>query len=577
MSGDRDTGEGRAHSGQHPDIVGLSQRILYCANRSLSRTDFLQEVSRVVMDFSGCDAVEMRLRQEDFHYRWTAARRPEQTTHLEMVRWASEDDGRVLPVLRHNSDLETICRHVSLQRPIPGQQFFTENGSFWTPDAWEPLRPANPGYASGPAAPLCIGGHYRSLAVIRFLVDETTTGLLLVKAERPSSFTEEAVKFLEGAAQTIGLAAADWRAKRALTERVKELTCLYGIAQVAEESPDSLEERLARIVALLPSAWQYPEIAAAEISLDSRTYATRSIVAGPYEQSDDILVQDAPRGRVRVVYMEDRPEFTAGAFLPEEEKLIAAVAREVGLIIERQEAEEERSSLQQQLIHADRLATIGQLAAGVAHELNEPLGSILGFAQLAKKNPQLPPQVDRDIEKVITASLYAREVIRKLMVFARQVPARNEKVDLTQIVEDTLYFLEDRCTKSGVVILRELARDLPVISADPAQIKQVLVNLVVNAVQAMPHGGRLIIGTRRSGGDVEMSVEDTGAGIAPEIVEQIFLPFFTTKDINEGTGLGLAVVHGIVTAHGGTIGVSSQSGHGSCFRVHLPGIEPENV
>ena len=115
-----------------------------------------------------------------------------------------------------------------------------------------------------------------------------------------------------------------------------------------------------------------------------------------------------------------------------------------------------------------------------------------------------------------------------------------------------------------------MARDLPAITADPAQLKQILVNLVVNAVQAMPQGGKLTIGTRAIDSVVELSVEDTGSGMSEEVLEKIFLPFFTTKDVNEGTGLGLAVVHGIVTAHGGSIDVKSRLGDGARFEVRLP-------
>jgi len=561
---------GRHRSSRLEHSISLSRRILHCANRSLSRTDFLGEVSEALMDFSGCDAVEIRLRHDNLHYRWETTRRPERGARLQVVQWVRDHDGRAVPAFADGSDIESLCLRVARQQADSSFGSFTHNGSFWTTDTWQrmPL-PAEGRDAPGPHAGY-IGGHYRSLAVIRFLVDEETIGLLLIKSEQTGCFKQEDVEFYEAAAQTIGLAAADWRAKRALTERVKELTCLYGIAQVVEEGNLSIEEMLHRIAALLPPAWQYPEIATSRITLDSRAYASAGFGEGKHVQSAAIMVGEQQRGTVQIVYLEDRPEFAVGAFLPEEEKLIAAVAREVGLIVERMQAASDREHLQQQLIHADRLATIGQLAAGVAHELNEPLGSILGFAQLAQKCPQLPPQAGRDIEKIVTASLYTREVIRKLMVFARQVPARKESLDLNQVVEDGLYFLEARCSKGSVRVVRELARDLPRIVADPAQVRQILVNLVVNAVQAMPQGGTLKIGTRTAGSCVELFVEDTGVGMSEETLEKIFLPFFTTKDVNEGTGLGLSVVHGIVEAHGGTVEAKSKLGAGARFEIRLP-------
>jgi two-component system NtrC family sensor kinase len=335
-----------------------------------------------------------------------------------------------------------------------------------------------------------------------------------------------------------------------------------------------LHEMLQRVVELLPPAWQYPDMAAARIVLDGREYRAGAIGPPSHEQSAGIVVAGKRRGVVHVSYVGERPAFAAGAFLQEEEKLISAVAREAALIVERREAEQERANLQRQLIHADRLVTIGRLAAGVAHELNEPLGSILGFAQLASKCPELPQSASRDIEKIVTASLYAREIIRKLMVFSRQVPARKVQVNLNQVVRDGLYFLEARCAKAGTLLVCDFDPELPELCADPAQLTQVLVNLVVNALQAMPTGGTLTISTRATKAKVCLLVRDTGEGISEELLGRIFLPFFTTKDVNEGTGLGLSVVHGIVTAHGGSIDVRSERGRGTCFEICLPLTPP---
>jgi two-component system NtrC family sensor kinase len=216
------------------------------------------------------------------------------------------------------------------------------------------------------------------------------------------------------------------------------------------------------------------------------------------------------------------------------------------------------------------LATIGQLAAGVAHELNEPLGGILGFAQLASKHPDLPGQVRKDLSKIESASLHAREVVRKLMLFARQTPPTRKKVDLNEIIEEGLYFLESRCAKAGIELVRALSSNLPAVNVDPAQIHQVLINFVVNSIQAMQAGGRLKVETFFEDGFIFLAVADTGCGMTEDVLKKIFIPFFTTKDVGEGTGLGLPVVHGIVTSHGGTVEVESQPGQGTRFVVRLP-------
>jgi signal transduction histidine kinase len=287
-------------------------------------------------------------------------------------------------------------------------------------------------------------------------------------------------------------------------------------------------------------------------------------------QKAEVKVDDQPHGYVEVHYSEIKPELDEDAFLTEERRLIDAIAREISLIIERRQAGEDKRKLEVQLRHADRLATIGQLSAGVAHELNEPLGNILGFAQLSIKSDGLPKETKHDLEKIITASLYAREVIKKLMIFSRQVPQKKSRINLNKVVEESLYFFESRCAKEGIAVVCSLAPDLQHIAADPAQLIQVFVNLVVNALHAMPYGGTLTIRTKSDRSHVSLTIQDTGIGMSEKTKEQIFLPFFTTKDINQGTGLGLAVVHGIVGSHGGKIEVESELNKGTSFTIKLP-------
>ena len=366
-------------------------------------------------------------------------------------------------------------------------------------------------------------------------------------------------------------------AQAALIERVKELTCLYGIAQIAGQPDISLEEIIQGIVELLPPAWQYPEIAFARIILDGISYTTQGFRECRWKQTTEIVVDGVSRGVVELVYAEEKLDLDEGPFLKEERNLINAVAGQVALVVERRQAEEDRLKLHNQLLHADRLATIGMLAAGVAHELNEPLGNIHGFAQLARKCKGIPPSAERDIGKIEAASLHAREIIQKLLVFARQAQPRKTRVNLNQVVEDGLYFFEARCVKEGVELVRLPSENLPEITADPAQMNQLLVNLVVNALQSMPGAGRIAVQTRFCDHNVYLVVEDTGIGMSKDVQDKIFVPFFTTKDVGHGTGLGLPVVYGIVTAHGGSINVHSKPGCGSRFKIKLPVTKKEDT
>lgn len=365
------------------------------------------------------------------------------------------------------------------------------------------------------------------------------------------------------------------RVEWALRERVKELTCLYGIAHVTQQPGITCDEALQKIVQLLPPAWQFCEIACARIALDDRQFVTENFRETQHNQSEDLIVAGAKRGSVEVGYL---GEFSGAEspFLKEEVSLIQMVAREIGITVERYEAEAQKARLEEQLRHADRLATIGQLAAGVAHEINEPLANILGFAQLAKKSSKLPKQAAEDMDKIVRNCLHAREVIHKLLTFARQMPPEKTTVNLNQIISDGLYFLESRCAKAAIEVNRELDPDLPDIYADASQLHQVLVNLIVNAIQAMRDGGTVTIRTHAGNDSVLLSVSDTGTGMSDEVMSNIFTPFFTTKDVNEGTGLGLAVVHGIIASHNGSINVKSKLAKGTTFEIDLPVDGPEN-
>ena len=362
----------------------------------------------------------------------------------------------------------------------------------------------------------------------------------------------------------------------ALKERVKELSCLYRINQIFEMFGGSAQEVFQRIVELIPPAWQYPDLASARIILDGRPYETPGFKDGRQRQSADVILGGKSRGRVEVVYAEEKLPPKDGPFLKEEQNLLDAIARQIAFIVERQQAEQERAQLQKQLMHADRLATIGQLAAGVAHEINEPLSSILGFAQLVQRNPRLPQESVHDVQRIVTASLHAREVIKKLLLFARRTPTFKGRANLNNIVSEALGLFEHRFENEGIELVCTFCPRMPEITADAGQLTQVLVNLVVNAIQAMPQGGRLSVTTDVQDQYVVCTVEDTGVGMTEEILDRLFVPFFTTKEVNQGTGLGLPVAHGIVTSHGGTIEVKSKPEKGTTFTIRLP-IEPGAV
>lgn len=358
------------------------------------------------------------------------------------------------------------------------------------------------------------------------------------------------------------------RERFALLERNKELNCLYEMSLLSGDSSIELDDLLTRMIDILPSGFQNPVQTFIRLKLDSHVWETPGYVGTEHTRVEPLMVNDEKRGAVTVAVGE-APVGDA-TFLDDEMDLFATAVRQIGAAISKREARKARQELERQLRQSDRLAKIGQFSAGVAHEINEPLANILGFAELALQTPGLSEQLVTDLNNIVDSSLHAREIIRKLMFFGRQLPPQFTSIDLNDTVEQALRITEAGAMRSDVAIVREFDRSLPRITADPQHIKQVVVNLVVNAMQAMPGGGNVTIRTVGDGDDVYLIVEDEGTGMTPDVLKQIFTPFFTTKDVDKGSGLGLSVIHGIVKAHGAFIQVESSPGEGARVEVAFP-------
>jgi len=228
--------------------------------------------------------------------------------------------------------------------------------------------------------------------------------------------------------------------------------------------------------------------------------------------------------------------------------------------------------LRARLVETERLAAVGELVAGVAHEVNNPLSSISAFAQLLLRDPSLPAAHRDPIEVIKSETARASQVVKDLLAFARRSENRREALDLDTLVERTLRLRGFQLADANVGVDLQLHRDLPPVLADARQLQQVVLNLVTNAVQAMAPlgGGTLRVVTRPLPGSVVLEIGDTGLGIAEGARAHIFEPFFTTKREGEGTGLGLSVSYGIITAHGGSIGIAHTSERGTTMVVSLP-------
>ncbi|HUK91020.1 MAG TPA: ATP-binding protein, partial [Blastocatellia bacterium] len=225
---------------------------------------------------------------------------------------------------------------------------------------------------------------------------------------------------------------------------------------------------------------------------------------------------------------------------------------------------------------SEKLSGLGQLVAGVAHELNNPLTSVIGYSQLALANSLADGPLKTQLQTIHQEGARARRIVQNLLSFARQHKPGRTKTDINQLLRACLDLRVYHQATSNMIVERRLS-DLPMIFADPHQLQQVFLNIIINAEQAIlgaKPGGNLVVSTkvreRADGNWVEILIADDGPGIAPELLGRVFDPFFTTKDVGKGTGLGLSISYGVIKEHSGRIRVESELGKGASFIIELP-------
>ncbi len=249
--------------------------------------------------------------------------------------------------------------------------------------------------------------------------------------------------------------------------------------------------------------------------------------------------------------------------------------------VERYRESTSRSDLPARLFQTDKLAALGQMVAGIAHELNNPLTTVMGYSSLLLDRPLDGPSL-ADARRICQEADRAARVVRNLLTFAREAKFERSPVQLNEIVERTLRLCAYDLRRANITVETDLSPQLPLTLANPIQLQQVVFNLLVNSQQAISEAGRpgrILLRTRHGGGHVFLHLEDDGPGIPSELQSRIFEPFFTTKPVGVGTGLGLSIVSGILRQHGGEIRVSSVPGRGAAFAVSLPMAQglPESV
>jgi two-component system sensor kinase FixL len=365
------------------------------------------------------------------------------------------------------------------------------------------------------------------------------------------------------------------RAERELRERNERL---HGIVDSAVEAILTIDEKgeiqLANRAATRVFGWSESELVGMNV---------RELMTPPHrERHDGYLARYLATGEARIIGIgrevtalrKDGTPFPVELSVSESHlgarRLFTGIVRDLS---ERRRAEEALRESQRRTRAAEELASIGNLAAGLAHEVGSPINVILGYAKMIERSTPDPETAER--VRIIAEQVHrVSRLIQALLDMARPHPPQRVPVELCKVADEALAFLEQKLARLGIAVERRF-EPVPALCADPEKLQQLFLNLFLNAADAMPEGGRLRVAIAPLGADeVELRVADTGVGMDAQTCQRIFEPFFSTKARGAGNGLGLAVSRGIVTDHGGHIEVESQPGRGSEFRIALPLAPP---
>lgn len=357
--------------------------------------------------------------------------------------------------------------------------------------------------------------------------------------------------------------------EQALQERIKELTCLYEVSSIiVNANNEFIENTLEAISKSLKRAFQYPDKTIITIKRDEISTSTDASVESSVTIHSKINIFNEIRGQI--IAELNGSEFDKEDFLNEEQLLLDNVALKVGNMLERIEINKSETSLKRQMERADRLSILGEITAGIAHELNTPLANILGFSELLKTDFKENKKALTDLDKIIKNTIFSREVVKKLMFFACEMPQEMKRVNIIPNIKNAINLLDATFRKEQVKYIVKIEDEKLWLRADPIQLTQIIFNLLMNAIYFSPKDGLVTIEALQTKNNVILKISDEGEGFTPEALEKVFQPFFTTKPTGEGSGLGLSVVHGIVASHKGTITAQNNPNKGAIFTVTLP-------
>ncbi len=558
------------------ELIGL-------VNNSIDDKTAAWRVTSYLRKWLNIEAVGLRLKKGDDYPYFETQGLPKGFVAAENHLCATDGSGRTIRDDLGNPVLECMCGNVISGRFDPDLPFFTQNGSFWTNSTTALLASTTEADRQARTRNRCHGEGYESVALIPLRAWRRTLGLLQLNDTRPDRFTPEVMAMLERLTDQLAPVLAEQQAREA--ERI----ALAERNNILATTSDGFM--------LLDPAGRFIDVN--EAVCQKSGYSREELLALSLE---DVLVEEEAEEALERFWQiaangterfEKSWRCKDGAIVdleisltrPSELKGKAVLfARD---ITQRKLAEEEKARLESQLHQSEKMASVGTLAGGVAHEFNNILTAIMGYTELALDGNRAGKPTTNQLNIILKSAKRARDLVKQILIFSHKHKSVQQPIDINKVVTRSLGFIEKTMPKMVEVSLN-LSKEIKMTKADPNQLEQVMVNLCSNAYQAMPAGGSICIKTESvmaegelclicgqifSGEYILVSISDSGIGMDKATIKQMFDPFFTTKKVGEGTGLGLSVVQGIVVGHGWHITCESGTGQGTIFKIYLPAVQ----
>jgi len=562
----------------------LNIEILETINKSEKWKDCIKEILDKIKQFTGFEAVGLRLHEdEDFPYYATIGF-PPHFVEAERYLCTRDSKGEMIRDSKGNPYVECMCGNVICGRTDANKDFFSEDGSFWSNNTSKLLSETTDEDRQTRTRNRCNSEGYESVALFPLKVGHEILGLLQINDTRPHQFTEELIQFFEGVGVSIGTAFSQKRAKDALLREKllseEYINSLPGLFYIFDEQEKLVKWNKLWIDVTGYSNEKLTSMTATDFFKDGdKAIIRKSMVKVFQEGSAGVEAKLVTKNGQKIPY-----HFTGLR------KKLNGKDHLIGLGIDISE----HKKLEGQLRQSSKMESIGTIAGGIAHDFNNILYMILGNAELALEDiPEWNPVHD-SLKEIKSASLRAAAIIKQLLNFSRKTDQEFKPIRAVKVIRDTMFFLRSMIPTT-IEIRKHLPNEEITILGDPTQINQMVTNFCINAFQGMEMTGGILDITLEKitideetaisyigitpGDHLKIKISDTGPGINPEIIDNIFDPYFTTKEVGKGSGLGLSVVHGIVKNHNGAITVDSELGKGTTFTMLFPIVteKPEIV